>query len=126
MFPGTKFLLGSISKTNFMVIKCPKCFKNNYQILEATVLDDGFSVKRRRSCKDCGAHWTTYERIEVSCNSTNCGSGNHNSVLLEKDVKQMRSEFNNGANFQELARKYGVNRSTVSRIIRRSTWRHVV
>ena len=108
-----------------MAVKCPECHELEYRILEVRTLEDNTAVRRRKSCKNCGARWTTYERFELPYNFNTTGSRNHNSVLLEKDVRKMRLEFSDGISCLDLSRKYGVSQSTVSRIVRRITWGHV-
>ena len=41
---------------------CLKCGYNDTKVIESR--DTGEAVRRRRECLDCGARWTTYERIE--------------------------------------------------------------
>lgn len=125
MFLPVAFLLGLISIVNPMAVKCPECQQLNNRTLEVRVLNDDTAVRRRKICKDCGARWTTYERYEIPYNFNVCGSKNHNSVLLEKNIRDIRKEFHEGTGCLELSRKYGVSQSTISRIIRRVTWGHV-
>jgi HNH endonuclease len=55
-----------------------------------------------------------------------CDSENHGQAVLTKDeVSLIRYFLQNGWNCKELARRYGVNSSTVSSIKRKQTWRHV-
>jgi transcriptional repressor NrdR len=41
---------------------CPKCGSEDSKVIESR--DTGEAVRRRRECLNCGARWTTYERIE--------------------------------------------------------------
>lgn len=41
---------------------CPKCKSEESKVVESR--DTGDAVRRRRKCLDCGARYTTYERIE--------------------------------------------------------------
>ena len=41
---------------------CPKCNHSDTKVIESR--DTGEVIRRRRECLDCGARWTTYERIE--------------------------------------------------------------
>ncbi|HEX8011565.1 MAG TPA: HNH endonuclease [Casimicrobiaceae bacterium] len=46
--------------------------------------------------------------------------------LTEAKVRTIRAEYAAGvAGYKKLARKYGVNRTTIRPIVRRKTWRHV-
>jgi hypothetical protein len=46
-------------------------------------------------------------------------------VLDEAAVKVIRSEYAPGVYYHEIATRYGVSPTTISRIINRQTWRHV-
>lgn len=45
-------------------MKCPYCSHSDTVVLESRVADDKASIRRRRSCEQCGKRFTTYERIE--------------------------------------------------------------
>lgn len=47
-------------------MKCPFCRSANDRVLDTRTSDDGFVIRRRRSCLSCGKRFTTYERIEVT------------------------------------------------------------
>jgi DNA invertase Pin-like site-specific DNA recombinase len=53
------------------------------------------------------------------------GSDNFASKLTEKIVERARSAHKKGATVTELADRYGVNKSTMSRALRKQTYRHV-
>ena len=46
-------------------MKCPFCGFLSTQVKDSRPSDDNSSIKRRRICNNCGAKFTTYERIEV-------------------------------------------------------------
>ena len=46
-------------------MKCPFCRADNDRVIETRTSDDGFVIRRRRSCLTCGRRYTTYERIEA-------------------------------------------------------------
>lgn len=43
---------------------CPYCGTKNSEVVETRDSSDLDSIRRRRSCLDCGKRFTTYERIE--------------------------------------------------------------
>ena len=43
---------------------CPFCKKQDTQVRDSRILDDGEAVKRRRSCMACDSRFTTFERVE--------------------------------------------------------------
>lgn len=54
------------------------------------------------------------------------GERNVKAVLTANLVKMIRREFDpNSMEYGDLALKYGVNASTISRVVRRETWSHV-
>ena len=46
-------------------MKCPFCRADNDRVIETRTSNDGFVIRRRRSCLTCGRRYTTYERIEA-------------------------------------------------------------
>lgn len=44
------------------LMHCPKCGSEESRVVESR--DTGDSVRRRRECSECGARYTTYERVE--------------------------------------------------------------
>lgn len=50
----------------------------------------------------------------------------HNAKLTDEAVKALRLEYSNGGIAQRpLAKKYGIDQSSLSKVIRRDTWAHV-
>jgi transcriptional repressor NrdR len=47
-------------------MKCPYCGKNNTSVIDSREAEDQTSIRRRRSCIECGKRFTTYERVEGS------------------------------------------------------------
>lgn len=45
-------------------MKCPFCHKDADRVVETRASDDGFVIRRRRVCQECGKRFTTYERVE--------------------------------------------------------------
>lgn len=43
---------------------CPFCKKQDTQVRDSRILDEGETVKRRRSCAACDSRFTTFERVE--------------------------------------------------------------
>ena len=46
-------------------MRCPFCNSAGTGVKDSRVADDGSFIKRRRFCNECGARFTTYERIEL-------------------------------------------------------------
>ena len=45
-------------------MRCPFCRTDNDRVIDSRASEDGFAIRRRRVCADCGRRFTTYERIE--------------------------------------------------------------
>ncbi len=45
-------------------MRCPYCSTDNDRVIDSRSAADGFSIRRRRECIDCGRRFTTYERME--------------------------------------------------------------
>lgn len=45
-------------------MKCPYCGKKNTSVIDSREAEDQTSIRRRRSCVECGKRFTTYERVE--------------------------------------------------------------
>lgn len=44
---------------------CPFCGFEETQVKDSRQTEDGTSIRRRRACPDCGARFTTFERIQL-------------------------------------------------------------
>lgn len=45
-------------------MRCPKCNFSESKVLDTRQTEDGFKIRRRRECIDCGHRFTTFEKIE--------------------------------------------------------------
>ena len=46
-------------------MRCPFCSHENSQVKDSRPAEDGTSIRRRRQCEDCGARFTTFERVQL-------------------------------------------------------------
>lgn len=46
-------------------MKCPFCGHEDTQVKDSRPSEDNTAIRRRRSCPDCGARWTTFERVHL-------------------------------------------------------------
>jgi transcriptional repressor NrdR len=46
-------------------LRCPFCSHEASQVKDSRPTEDGSSIRRRRQCEDCGARFTTFERIQL-------------------------------------------------------------
>ena len=47
-------------------MRCPYCKADNDRVIDSRASADGFAIRRRRVCADCGRRYTTYERAEMA------------------------------------------------------------
>ena len=45
-------------------MRCIKCNSLEDKVIDSRVSKDGFSIRRRRECLECGHRFTTYEQVE--------------------------------------------------------------
>jgi transcriptional repressor NrdR len=45
-------------------MRCPFCGVDNDRVTNSRAGQDGYAIRRRRECLDCGRRFTTYEHIE--------------------------------------------------------------
>ena len=47
-------------------MKCQYCGCLDSKVIDSRPTDDGYSIRRRRECIECGRRFTTYEKVEMS------------------------------------------------------------
>ncbi|MDC0276747.1 transcriptional regulator NrdR [Verrucomicrobiales bacterium] len=45
-------------------MRCLKCNSHDDKVIDSRSSKDGFSIRRRRECTECGYRFTTYEQLE--------------------------------------------------------------
>jgi transcriptional repressor NrdR len=46
-------------------MRCPFCSNEETQVKDSRSTEDGAAIRRRRFCPDCGARFTTFERVQL-------------------------------------------------------------
>jgi transcriptional repressor NrdR len=46
-------------------MRCPQCGSRDTRVVDSRDLEEAATIRRRRECGECGARFTTYERIEA-------------------------------------------------------------
>jgi transcriptional repressor NrdR len=46
-------------------LRCPFCSHAETQVKDSRPTEDSASIRRRRQCEECGARFTTFERIQL-------------------------------------------------------------
>ena len=44
---------------------CPFCGNEDTQVKDSRPAEDGAAIRRRRMCPNCGARFTTFERVQI-------------------------------------------------------------
>jgi len=66
---------------------CPFCRHTDTRVLDSRVTDDGSSIRRRRSCGECGRRFTTAEQMQLTIAKRN---GTVEPFVREKAVAGVR------------------------------------
>ena len=86
---------------------CPFCSSEDTQVKDSRPAEDGNAIRRRRLCGDCGARFTTFERVQLREINVVKRSGRRS--VFDRD-KLERS-------FQIALRKRDVNSDEIARSI---------
>jgi len=46
-------------------MRCPFCNHDDTQVKDSRPTDDSYAIRRRRACPQCGARFTTFERVQL-------------------------------------------------------------
>jgi len=46
-------------------MRCPFCANEDTQVKDSRPTDDSSAIRRRRQCPNCGARFTTFERVQL-------------------------------------------------------------
>jgi transcriptional repressor NrdR len=70
-------------------MRCPFCSHEASQVKDSRPSEDGSSIRRRRQCEDCGARFTTFERVqlrEIGVVKTTGRRENFDRLKLERSI----------------------------------------
>jgi len=62
-------------------LRCPFCSSENTAVKDSRPAEDDTAVRRRRGCNNCGARFTTFERVQL-----------REILVVKRDGKRMRFE----------------------------------
>ena len=120
-------------------MKCIDCLGTDTRVISTDYVNNRKTWRYIR-CLECGTKFKTEEvcveklksgprpwKDNWKCRPYNPAVGERvaSSVLTEADVLHLRELAANGCSRQELVKKFGINVSTVDRIIRRKYWKHI-
>lgn len=46
-------------------MKCPACHHPDSKVTDSRLSSEGFAIRRRRECEQCGFRFSTYEEVEI-------------------------------------------------------------
>jgi transposase-like protein len=115
-------------------MNCRHCNSTNTRV---TVTEQHPNETRRYcKCLDCKAHYKTIETYAVLKRGalpgvkqhTNChvkGEQVGTAVLTEANVLEIRRLATNNQTYVQIAKRFGIHKDTVYKIIKRKRWSHV-
>ena len=73
-------------------MRCPFCAHNDTQVKDSRPTEDNSAIRRRRHCPDCGARFTTFERVQLRDLTvlTKAGQKQRDLKPLERDSFEER------------------------------------
>jgi transcriptional repressor NrdR len=70
-------------------MRCPICGHAESQVKDSRPSEEGASIRRRRFCPECGARFTTFERVQLRELTIIKRSGRRSSFEREKLVRSV-------------------------------------
>ena len=71
-------------------MRCPFCGHSDTQVKDSRPTEDNAAIRRRRSCPECGARWTTFERVQLREMSILKKNGRKELFEREKLTRSLR------------------------------------
>jgi hypothetical protein len=114
-------------------MKCRKCSSKNTRV----TCTDHYEKFTKRFCRclDCGEKFRTVEAYEIGKpgppkgrprpGNVARGSAHGASIFTEADILAMRKLHHEGKTLKQIAEKYGVGSSYISKIVNYKHWKHV-
>ncbi len=88
-------------------MRCPFCGSEDTQVKDSRPVDDASAIRRRRQCPDCGARFTTFERVQL-----------RDLLVVKKDGRRAPFDRDKLARSIRIAtRKRGIGEEQIERII---------
>jgi len=116
-------------------MRCRACNSRNTRVT-STNLSNAILTKRYCRCLDCKAHYQTTETYTTPKRGSMFGVQQDNSrkargeristaVLTEANVREIRRLSSNKQTYVEIAKRFGIHKDTVYKIVNRKSWAHV-
>jgi transcriptional repressor NrdR len=88
-------------------MRCPFCSHENSQVKDSRPSEDGAAIRRRRQCEDCGARFTTFERVHLRDLAVLKKNGEREPFDREKLVRSISIA----------CRKRGIDQDRIDRLV---------
>ncbi len=88
-------------------MRCPFCGNNDTQVKDSRPTEDNNAIRRRRQCVNCGARFTTFERVQLRELTVVKGSGKRETFDRDKLLRSMTIAL----------RKRPVERDRIERVV---------
>jgi transcriptional repressor NrdR len=70
-------------------MRCPFCGNEDTQVKDSRPTEDSNAIRRRRQCTNCGARFTTFERVQLRELTVLKGSGKRETFDRDKLLRSM-------------------------------------
>lgn len=71
-------------------MRCPFCGNEDTQVKDSRPTDDNAAIRRRRQCTNCGARFTTFERVQLRELTVVKGNGQREPFDRDKLLRSMQ------------------------------------
>jgi transcriptional repressor NrdR len=71
-------------------MRCPFCSHPDTQVKDSRPTEDNSAIRRRRSCTECGARFTTFERVHLRELTIIKSSGRRETIDRDKIERSIR------------------------------------
>ena len=88
-------------------MRCPFCGHDDTQVKDSRPTEDNTAIRRRRACPECGARFTTFERVHLRELTVVKANGKREVFEREKMERSMRIAL----------RKRPVEEDRISRVV---------
>ncbi len=88
-------------------MRCPFCGNDDTQVKDSRPTEDNNAIRRRRQCVNCGARFTTFERVQLRELTVLKGNGKRETFDRDKLLRSMTIAL----------RKRPVERDRIERVV---------
>ncbi|MBL8711071.1 MAG: transcriptional repressor NrdR [Rhodospirillaceae bacterium] len=74
-------------------MRCPFCGNEDTQVKDSRPTDDNAAIRRRRQCSNCGARFTTFERVQLRELVVVKSNGQREPFEREKLLRSMQTSL---------------------------------